>query len=860
MPALRTGTVDLSSYVLLATETGAESGSSDVLRGSGLSLGILEARDYQAFTHSGVVVGSLRTGTVDLSGYVLLASESGSESGSSDVLTGSGLSLGILEARDYIAPSSTSDGELLPPSLESATAGGPASITSSDELPAPSIEQPTDLGAPSLTAYLSAPSVETATANDAATIASPGLLPPSIEQEVSLTTPGIGDAAGLIFSGVSATSAVALGAPRLTGTSLQVPSVESEVTLGEPILQKIAPPSAESATALGAPSLAAPMLVAMSALAIPDLGLPSIVQSDAAYQLFVNDIDRSDYWLLEGGLSISLSTGGRSSMRFTWVDTANATRPSIGHEVVFVFNGERLFGGIIEDLEEHGPTGSNSTIMVDVVCNGFASILDRRVVYGYWDGDSAPAYPAFIADAIRVRFLMTDGFYSISSGLAVAADLGTLFLQPMSAREAYDRIAGATNVDYVVDNYRTIRWIDPATGTGAAPVSITQSSNAKRLVADSVRVRTLAGLYRNKTYVPLSRSGSSTFTEKARPLLATSGNTTFYTTFPVISTPTVKITGVSGVVEEAVVMKNPGLPSEGWDCFWQQDEAFITLNPDGEYLTTTGLVTRVDVTYLIMDGLTSFATAENSTQITARQAIEGGSGLWESVENSTDVETIEEAEAIAQALNERYADSGVPQEVTFQSFVDGWQPGQLVALDLDRPAASGNFLVTDVTIDEHQGSLRAATPFLKYTVKCSSAGTLRRNTQNLRQNRQRSIDGITFTLARTITGGTNSGMAVGSAVAGVHTVTQGGLYADAHLYFDTPPTGADLILSVMYLQVGTSSWTELAEMTYPAASTSVIVEPINVRARRGDKLRVDVTQVGSTEPGKEGVLRVRVLQ
>lgn len=763
------------------------------------------------------------------------------------------------------APSIAASSMILP-SVDVEAALGAPTVTEPGEFLPPSIAPKARLGAPGIKAYLLPPSIASPALAGAPSIAETGIQPPSIDTPVEMTRPGIGGE--LILNWVSAVAKCRLGAPKIRPSGLLPPSISVPVGIDPPILVKLEPPSIAAEVALGAPTLSSPLLVAMPGIAFCRLGLPAVLDAGKAFALYVSGEDKTAYWEQESGIDIQLGLNGKASCKFTVVDTANSYRPSIGHTVQFFFGEDKVFGGVIEDLDESAPSGANTTIKIDVHCNGYGSILDRRVCYGYWDATIDEVSPAFVADSIRVIFLEDDGFHSISTGLQLAPGLDSLFLAPMSVTEAYNRISSATGVPYWVDTDKTIYWVSPSIGEGVAPVSIVQADNAKRIVANSIRVRSLAGLYRNRTFVNVSRAIAANFTETLRKALPTSGNVVWYSSFPIVDAPSSVIASGSNGDFALTVIEGPNLPSVNWDCFFQPGQNFITINPDSPTIQGVGAsVATLTATYSIMDGLAGFVYAQDDSQIAARKAIEGGTGLWEAVENATDVETQEQAEALAEGLNATYAENGVPREVTFQADVPGWKPGQILTLDMTRPLASGDFLVTDVGIREHENSLRTENPFLRYSIKCSNAGLLRRRQQNVQQNRGRSVDPITFALARTISGLTNDGLAVSDNVAGVHEITQGGLYADAILVFETPPEGADIILVIQTAEqdakdwTGATIWVDLVTLTYPAERTKPLITPITgAKARRGQRVRVKCTQVGSDVAGADGTLRIRVLQ
>lgn len=749
---------------------------------------------------------------------------------------------------------------LSPPSIEVGAEPGEPGL--SEQLLAPSIAAGAAPGAPRLVAHLHPPSAGLAASLGPPVVHATGIVLDSIALSMPMTLPGVG-AEGALLNQVSAVAVCRLGLPRVANSSLLVPGLEVGASPGPPVLVKLDPPSLESTFELGAPALVSPLRQFEPAVAAFELGEPALLDAGRRFSLFIGPNEASRFWVTDSGLDISMSLSGRTSARFATVDPANAYRPQVGQQVRFFFGEELIFGGFITETEETAPSGANTLCRTAVFAAGWASILDRRVVFGYWDGIAAPAYPAFIADSLRVRFLMSDGFHSISTGLALAQDAGAMFLQPQTATEAFNRLASATGVDYFVDEHKVIYWVPPG-GTGPAPATLIQSAQDGIVLANSLAVRSASGPYRNRQYVNVARAVSPEFTEEALPLLPLPNNTTYAVTFPLTDAPTGTVYGTLGE-HELEFVQGPGVPTEGWDAVWFEGSANFTLNAAADFWNTIGIIERVEVTYLMMDGLNGFVTDEDPSAIAARNAIEGGSGLWESVENATDIETREQAEALAAALLERYGGDDMPQEISFETDTPGWRPGQKVTVDYGRPLVSGDFLVTEVSIREISASLLSPDPFLRYSVSASSIGQMRRLQPQAPQNRSRAIDAITFSLARSLPGSENPGLDVGENIAGFHAVVQQGLFADASLVFVEPPEGSPTVIEVKVQDApanpwDTPPWVTLVTLAYEPNRRATLVRSIGQPARRLQRLRVDVVSAGSEFGGSDATLRVRILQ
>jgi len=123
------------------------------------------------------------------------------------------------------------------------------------------------------------------------------------------------------------------------------------------------------------------------------------------------------------------------------------------------------------------------------------------------------------------------------------------------------------------------------------------------------------------------------------------------------------------------------------------------------------------------DGTRIEFVQENAAEITARAAIEGGTGIHENVESDDSVTTLEDAETLADNLLKKYGT--VPISIEFQSFTMAWRPGTRLLVYLPSLGIATNryFLIETVNIRDLGGTLLTA------TIKASSRDEMNFSTQ-----------------------------------------------------------------------------------------------------------------------------------
>ena len=150
-----------------------------------------------------------------------------------------------------------------------------------------------------------------------------------------------------------------------------------------------------------------------------------------------------------------------------------------------------------------------------------------------------------------------------------------------------------------------------------------------------------------------------------------------------------------------------GLDSDMY-WYWSKNENTITQDQDQEALT--------EGQFLVLKYFGQYSidiVKEDENSINERKSIEGGSGLYESVESGANIEGILIGEEKAQALLNRY--SSIADKITLSSYKHNWKNGQIC--DTIFPSfginsltsEGGGFLVRNLKIEDVGNNL----PFLR---------------------------------------------------------------------------------------------------------------------------------------------------
>jgi prophage tail gpP-like protein len=91
-------------------------------------------------------------------------------------------------------------------------------------------------------------------------------------------------------------------------------------------------------------------------------------------------------------------------------------------------------------------------------------------------------------------------------------------------------------------------------------------------------------------------------------------------------------------------------------------------------------------------------TVNDTAEQAARAAVEGGTGIYHAVEEAEDIETLDEATNLADALLRRYA--VISSAVDFAIRTSGLKPGQTVTITLPAHNIAAEFLIDKVTMQD----------------------------------------------------------------------------------------------------------------------------------------------------------------
>lgn len=597
----------------------------------------------------------------------------------------------------------------------------------------------------------------------------------------------------------------------------------------------------------------------------------------------------------EGSLNIQLD------------DLTGAFTPQIGSEIILYYYDEaidtpkkkgtntwdRVFAGTVYSTELSKTQATDTAKFWKLQCSDYAAALSRRILNQKFAAVSYGTLPS-IMEEISTQILEPEGITYVDRG-----DPGVVFpdiefaYTPMN--EVMDKLAEICGWEWQIDYYKNLYIFDRPSQILSAPFDLTQATvGADSDTAVDLRVTRNSGLYRNRQMIKTNFSVTSTTITKTytcghlNPTLSRTDYSWPVATYSsvlaggnVTRGPQITDYEHSMKVSRLIYMKlnsvtiplyvqiggafgaevfNPVLAAWQFMQIWAWDLQFffnIMANAgDPYYWPQTG--DTLEIQYEITNEIPQPVTEDNAAQILARQVIEGGTGLYESVEELQDVSDRDLVIAYAQSLLARFSVMGC--EVDFNTFRHGLAPGQEITVDLAGYGLSSQLMNVE-SLSYRELSKRV----LAYSVKVSNQIQQRdaltafhRLVKRLRKPAKQVQGVVTWDLATTYPGVSNPGLSVGASLGNAFFIRRDITIDNTLVYFKTPSAGADIRLKIR--ADGVSIFPSPGYIVYPAGSTAEVVFTSFVSApltlAKGTKLEIDVLQVGSTTPGKDGVVHL----
>lgn len=337
-------------------------------------------------------------------------------------------------------------------------------------------------------------------------------------------------------------------------------------------------------------------------------------------------------------------------------------QPLIGQEVVLTWNGVRQFAGTINDLtDQFLSEGDALRRTVQMTCTDWNQILDRRTAVKAYEN----TYAGDIVRNLIATHLASEGITegNIQNGLQLTR--ANWNHEPIAT--IMDELSKDVGFFWFVDYEKRLHFY--AREHAAAPFTINEINSAVR----GATVRRSRNEYRNTQIIKGWKEITNPLTER---FTGDGETTTFPLSFPVYQPPTIRRNGQPQTVGIRGV-------ETGKQWYWSKDQNEISQSQDNpgssEADPKLGEVEVNEVLEVTYVGTYSGITYQQDTASVAdRQTVEGGSGLYESVEVDASLEGGQVVITRGAGLLRRY---GLDAQADFETEMEGLDIGQLITVD-----------------------------------------------------------------------------------------------------------------------------------------------------------------------------------
>jgi len=388
----------------------------------------------------------------------------------------------------------------------------------------------------------------------------------------------------------------------------------------------------------------------------------------------------------KNSLSLTDDMNARNTLTFTLYDRLGTLHPDVGEDVVLYDQDgvTRLFAGTIEEPEESSYMAQDQAPMfVRVTAVDYNQVADRHIVAESYDNQTFTA----IASDIVSSYLAQDGVTveSISSD------------GPTFTRKTFNYVTAAECLNQLSEDTGYAWWIDydkkfyfVPRDSLYSPFDVTlDNSTARKLTVKTSRSR-----YRNRHYVRAGKDLTDPLTESFE---GDGTLQTFTVSLPIGTEPTVTLNGSP----QTVGIRNVE-DETAFDWYWNKDSNEISQRRAAAPISVT------DALVVVFRGLYPvLVQAQDDVEVAARAAVEGGSGLYETIE---DIPEIDDADtAFDAALAKLRREGRIQQTITVETDMRGLRSGYLLRIDATKHNVSGYYLIQAVRARDVDAQ------FLRYT-------------------------------------------------------------------------------------------------------------------------------------------------
>lgn len=374
--------------------------------------------------------------------------------------------------------------------------------------------------------------------------------------------------------------------------------------------------------------------------------------------------------------------------------------PAEGEEVI-IEDGSRLFAGIVVKVELARTFPSKTIKVWQVECDDYTALLDRRLVVETYENKSAD----WIFQDITAKYCPGFTVAGVQAGAPAVEYIVFEYVRPS---ECFKQLCDYVGWQWQPDYYKDLQFFSAEALASPAPLTLVPGGQF-RFGKHSIDTQGL----RNRVYV----RGGTMLSDPQTIQWKADGVARIWTLPWKPHETSLQV----GEVQKTVGIENLHEEAD-FDYMMSFAEKYIRCSAQTATPVegiTISLTARQDIDVITM--------VEDYASQAAIAAVQGGDGIYEHVINDDSLTSITAAEAAGMADLREHANPRV--KGSFETEVPGWEPGQIVNINLPDRGVVGEYLVQRVSISptwanpsiwtyrvEYGGRLLGIADFLKALV------------------------------------------------------------------------------------------------------------------------------------------------
>jgi hypothetical protein len=405
------------------------------------------------------------------------------------------------------------------------------------------------------------------------------------------------------------------------------------------------------------------------AVLAPDLGTGNItaragfvgagVSIPPMARVIIAGVERRDL-LIWSSLNIDQQLGSRKVCSFRIEDPDGLYYPEVGNPIT-IYNGFRKeFNGTIEEATRTGTTGTEGGVMLAtaITCVSREQVFDRHLVSTIYTNQTlGQIVRDIVANNLADENISTAG---VEEGPLIESAV----FPYITVTEAFNDLKNLTTYSYWLDDDDVLHF--QARSSVLAPFPLDDRTGATWPVRDFSVLQTRQD-YRNRQFI---RAGVALTSVRSESFVGDGVLKTFLLSYPVGAVPSFTVNGVG---------QTPGIRGveSGKDWYWNKNTNEISQDDAASAIPITAtLVVTYQGLYPII------VTAQNDTEINDRKRVEGGSGVYESIEQDASINSNGLALDEAQGYLAQYG--YIKDVVTYTTLTPGLAVGQIQAIQSEK--------------------------------------------------------------------------------------------------------------------------------------------------------------------------------